>query len=340
MGEKPIKCLAVKSKGGQLEDWEYTPEPLKPGDVDVRVLFNGLCHSDLHVWRGDWGPCPYPMVPGHEVVGVVEQVGSSVNHLKKGDHVGVGWFRDACLECDACVKGDDNVCPNGVPTIMGGQKGGFAERIRANAALAQVIPPEIDPAEAAPLLCAGVTVWSPISRYATRPGMKVGVVGLGGLGHLALQFASAIGADVYAISGTASKEKEARGFGAKHFQKISDVPDKTLDVILNTTPGGIKSNDLVQKLTYNGQLVYLGGGTDKVDVLAFDLILAQRSISGSATGGRALFREMFRIAGLHNVRPLIEKIPLSKANEAVEKLTKGNVRYRIVLETGDYFKSK
>ncbi|DBA82260.1 hypothetical protein WJX79_003382 [Trebouxia sp. C0005] len=335
-----VQCFAAKDKKGKLERCEYEPLPLQAGDIEIKVTHNGLCHSDVHVMREEWGPCKYPMVPGHEIVGVVEQLGSSVTHLKKGDTVGFGWFKDCCQHCDACITGNDNICPEGAATIMGGGKntGGFAERFRGSGNLAVKIPDNMSPADAAPLLCAGITVWSPIRKYVTKPGMKVGVVGLGGLGHLAIQFlAKAVGAEVFAISHSPNKREEAMKLGATHFVGLEDIKDNTLDVVLNTTPGGMDAKKLLSKVGYNGALVYLGGGTDTIKIVAFDLIPAQKQVVGSCVGGRALMREMFQLASLHDIKPIVDKMPLDKCNEAVDRLMGGEARYRIVLETGDAF---
>ncbi|KAL3152712.1 hypothetical protein ABBQ38_012303 [Trebouxia sp. C0009 RCD-2024] len=338
--EIKVPCFAFKDKSAQLERWEFEPAPLRAGDIEIRVTHNGLCHSDVHVGKSEWGPVKYPMVPGHEIVGVVEQLGSTVTHLNKGDIVGFGWNKDCCQHCDACITGNDNVCPEAAATIVGGGEnhGGFAEKFRGSANLAFKIPEAIEPAEAAPLLCAGITVWSAIKRYVTRPGMKVGVVGLGGLGHLAIHFlAKAVGAEVYAISHSPSKEEEAKNLGAAHFVGVEDIEDNSLDVVMNTTTGGMDAKQLLKKVGFNGTLVYVGGGLDTIKIMAMDLILAQKQVVGSCVGGRAQMREMFHLAALHNIKPILDTMPLEQCKQAVDKLMAGKARYRIVLETGDAF---
>jgi uncharacterized zinc-type alcohol dehydrogenase-like protein len=334
--ETTIQCYAVKQKGGKLERWEYTPEPLKDNDIVIQTICNGLCHSDFHVFNEDWGPAKFPVVPGHEIIGKVTKKGSGVKHLNEGDIVGFGWNKAACMHCDQCITGNDNVCPKAQATMVRSH-GGFAERFRGSADLAAPIPKDVRPQEAAPLLCAGITVYSPVIKY-VKPGSKVAVLGLGGLGHLALQFASAVGAEVIAISRSQDKEQEARGFGATDFKSLDDIEKGSLDVILNTTPGGVKAGKLLKLLGPRGVLVYLGGGTDTFDdVIGSNLVYGEKTITGSAVGGRKAMRDMFRFAALHNIKPKVEIMPLGKVNEAVDHLMAGKARYRIVLETGDEF---
>ncbi|KAK9823943.1 hypothetical protein WJX72_006555 [[Myrmecia] bisecta] len=269
---------------------------------------------------GEWLP---------QVVGKVTRVGSAVRHIKEGDTVGYGWYVDCCSHCKNCIRGDDNMCLKGAQSAIVGCHGGFSDYLIAPGTLAVSIPETIDPMHAGPLLCAGVTVWSPISQH-VECGMKVVVVGVGGLGHLALQFAAAKGAEVYALSGNSSKEKEARGFGAKHFMSIPGFAKKSpssLDVIIDSAPEGQDYEALLSMLAPGGKLVLLAGPLNKLDIRIAGLITPQKSVHGSCVGGMRHMKEMLEVAALHGIK----QIPLSRSNEAMQKLEDGKARYRIVL---------
>ncbi|KAK9812723.1 hypothetical protein WJX72_002636 [[Myrmecia] bisecta] len=327
-----FRAWAFHEKGAQLEPFEYDAQ-LGPNDLELKILANGLCHSDLSMRDNKWGITTYPLVPGHEVVGKVTGVGSAVKRIKEGDVVGYGWNTDCCGHCNKCTKGDDNLCVEGAQATIVGNHGGFGDYMIAPSTLAIKIPESMSPADAAPLLCAGVTVWSPISEH-VQCGMKVGIVGLGGLGHLALQFAAAKGAEVYAISNNKGKEKEARGFGAKHFVSPDDLSKDlagSLDVLISSAPEGQDYNALVGAVAPGGKFILLSGHLDKLDIPIASLIMGQKSVHGSLVGGMRMMQEMLQVAAMHNIKPLVEKMPMSKCNEALQRLIDGKARYRIVL---------
>ena len=216
-----IHAYAVKTAGGTLEPFDYNPGPLKDEEVEINVETCGICHSDLSMIQNHWGITQFPLVAGHEVVGVIGAVGSHVSAVKTGQRVGLGWYAGSCMHCESCMSGDHNLCLSAQPTIIG-HYGGFADKVRAHQSWVTPLPEGIDPDKAGPLFCGGITVFDPLVQFGISPTDRVGVIGIGGLGHLALQFLHAWGCDVTAFSTSAEKEAEARGFGAKHFVNISD----------------------------------------------------------------------------------------------------------------------
>ena len=231
-------------------------------DIEIQVTHNGLCHTDLHMRDNDWGISQFPLVPGHEVVGTVTEIGTQVTTLKVGDRVGFGWIRDSCRVCSHCLQGQENICRQGYTGLIVGHHGGFADRLRAPADFAYKIPESLDSAHAAPLLCAGITVYTPLRTYLNHPAMRVGVIGIGGLGHLAIQFARAMGAEVTAFSTSADKEQETRAFGAHHFRQLNEKNCEHMtgyyDLILNTSPAGIDWQSALGLLGNNGVLCVVG----------------------------------------------------------------------------------
>eukprot|EP00270_Netrium_digitus_P005761 TRINITY_DN1771_c0_g1_i2.p1 TRINITY_DN1771_c0_g1~~TRINITY_DN1771_c0_g1_i2.p1 ORF type:complete len:270 (-),score=53.26 TRINITY_DN1771_c0_g1_i2:251-1060(-) len=240
-------ALAVDAPHTAFKKYKYTPDPLGYQDVEVKVTHCAVCHSDIHMQNNDWNCTHYPLVAGHEVVGIVEKVGEHVTHLQRGDRVTMFWIRDSCRQCKPCIRGEENVCVKGYTgLILGTNKGGFQDRMRVPADFAIKLPDGVDPVDAAPLLCAGLTVYQPLRMYLNTPGMKVGIIGIGGLGHLALQFASAMGGTVTAFSTSVGKEAEARKFGAHKFVVYNPgaapgagygVPaEYKVDLLLNCAP--------------------------------------------------------------------------------------------------------
>ena len=245
----PIDCWAAMAAKESLRPFQYEPKELAACEVEMNITHCGICHSDVHLIDNDWGISPYPLVPGHEIIGSVSALGTNVTTLKIGQRVGVGWQRGACLECDYCGRGEENLCLRAVPTCVGGY-GGFATRIRVDRHFVFPIPDALDSATAAPLLCGGVTVFTPLRVFGVTPVMRVGVIGIGGLGHLALQFARAFGCEVTAFSSTPTKEPEARQFGAQHFVASSDAQAmakaaNSLDFLFATTSVGMDWNALL-----------------------------------------------------------------------------------------------
>ena len=329
-----IHAYAAKQKQAALTPFSYEPLPLGPHDVEVRITHCGICHSDVHLVDGDWGMGRYPMVPGHEIVGTVAAAGPEVAHLNQGDRVGIGWQRGSCLACEECLSGYENLCARNEATCVD-HFGGFADAIRIDGRFAFEIPESMASATTAPLLCGGATVYSPLRRWA-RSSMRVGVIGIGGLGHLALQFARAMGCEVTAISTSPDKEAEARAFGAHRFLATREKGGLrsaagSLDLILSTVFVAQDWLALVAALRPNGVLCVVGGPPEPISVPAFALISGQKAIAGSVIGGRRAIREMLEFAARHGVAAKIEERPLADAAEALARVRAGKARYRVVL---------
>jgi Zn-dependent alcohol dehydrogenases len=332
------KCrgFAAHKPGGSLEPIEFDLAPLQEDEIELEVSHCGICHSDIHLIDNDWGVSQYPIIPGHEAIGKVIAKGSEVHGLKLGDRVGVGWECRCCSHCEFCETGRENLCAHQLATCVG-HSGGFAERLRVQARLAFLIPDAIRSQDAGPLMCGGITVFSPLVRYKVAPLSRVAVLGVGGLGHLAIQYAAAFGCEVTAISSSPDKESEAKKLGAHHFLALSDASiwkrcASQFDLILSTTSADCPWMKLIQLLRPEGTLCLLGAKAAQVDVPVASLIQGSKSISGSNIGGVHLMREMLRFSALHDIRPLIEVFSMRDANVAIEKLRKNAVRYRAVLE--------
>ena len=320
----------------ELQLWQYKPAPLKESEIEVRVTHNGLCHTDIHMRDNDWGVSEFPLVPGHEVVGIVTEIGKDVTNLKKGDRVGLGWIRNSCRVCYHCLQGEENVCKQGFTGLIVGNHGGFADKVRSTADFAYKIPDALDSASAAPLLCAGITVYTPLRTYIKYPGMKVGIVGIGGLGHLAIKFARAMGAEVTVLSSSADKATEAKEFGAHHFYQWESEKAKqdltgSLDLFLSTSSAELDWDLAFSLLGNNGVLCFLGIPVSSINIPLIPLIFGQKSIVGSVVGGRRFMQEMLDFAAINQIKPMIETMPLSQVNEAMDRVLAGKARYRIVL---------
>lgn len=332
-----IKAQAALAKGAALEDFSYQPEELGPNDIEIEISHCGLCHSDIHLIDDSWSRSKYPQVPGHEIVGTVGAMGSAVKHLELGQRVGVGWQRSACLECDLCLGGEENLCPRQQATCMG-HHGGLADRIRIDGRFAFALPPDLDSAAAAPLLCGGVTVYAPMRRYGIGATSSVAVIGIGGLGHMAIRMLRALGAEVTAFSTSPDKKPEALAMGAHDFASSTDAREirkhfGRFDLILSTVAARLDWTTYLQTLRANGTLCLLG--IPPRMIMQFPpslLITGQRSITGSDIGGRAVIREMLRFVTRHGVVPQIQRMPMVEANAALTRLRQNQVRYRLVLE--------
>ncbi len=333
-----FQAFAALKEKDRFVPWGYEPQPLEQGDIEVRVTHNGLCHTDLHMRDNDWGISSYPLVAGHEVVGEVAAVGEKVNGFVVGDRVGIGWIRDSCGTCDHCLQGQENICRVGYTGLIVGNHGGFADRLRVPAEFAFRIPDGLDSVSAAPLLCAGITVYSPLRTHVTRPGMRVGVMGIGGLGHLALQFARAMGAEVVAISTSPSKAEEAKSFGAHSFcqwgnaEALADFAG-TMDLVLCTVSADTDWDAAFSLLANNGKLVLVGIPVSSMNIPFIPLVFGQKAIVGSIVGGRHFMQEMLEFAAIHGIKPQTETMPLEQLNEAMDRVAANKARYRIVLVT-------
>jgi alcohol/geraniol dehydrogenase (NADP+) len=303
--------------------------------VEIGITHCGICHSDLHLISNDWGMSQYPFIPGHEIIGSVTAVGSQVQSLKTGQRVGLGWQSNSCGVCEWCTRGLENLCASSEATCVH-RHGGYASRVRANARFVVKIPDALLSEQAAPLLCGGITVYNPMRDNGVNPTSRVGVVGIGGLGHLAIQFARVFGAEVTAFSTSAAKEEEARALGAHHFvntreSKAMKEVAGTHDFILTTANADQDWGVYIQSLRPTGTLCFVGVPPSPVSVQAFPLIAGIRSITGSPIGSPHRIREMLDVAARHNVKATTESFPMAKANEAIEKVKKNKVRYRAVL---------
>jgi uncharacterized zinc-type alcohol dehydrogenase-like protein len=327
-------AYAAHARRGALVPFVYEPSPLGPHDVEIRVSHCGICHSDVHLVDGDWGMGSYPMVPGHEIVGTVAALGPEVRHLQAGQRVGVGWQRGACLACELCGAGEENLCPRNEATCVD-HYGGFADRIRVDGRFAFPVPEALASESAAPLLCGGATVYSPLRRWA-RPSTKVGVVGIGGLGHLAVQFARAMGCEVTAISSSPDKEPEARSFGAHRFlatpePKALRAAAGTLDLVLSTVFVPQDWMGLLGALRPNGVLCFVGAPAEPLRLPVGAILDGQKTLTASAIGSRPGIREMLAFAARHGIAAKTQVRPLAEADAALGETRKGRARYRIVL---------
>ena len=330
-----IQGLAAHAAGAELLPFRYDPGKLGVHDVEIAITHCGVCHSDLHLIANDWGISQYPFIPGHEIVGKVSALGSEVKFLGLDQRVGLGWQSNSCGHCEWCMSGQENLCPDAETTCVH-RNGGYADRVRANARFVIPIPDALDSEQTAPLLCAGITVYNPLRLNGINPSSRVGVVGIGGLGHLAIQFARVFGAQVTAFSTSPAKEEEARALGAHQF--INSLETKAMkdaagsqDFILTTVNADQDWGAYLQALRPNGTLWFVGVPPKPVSVNAFPLISGQRTIGGSPVGSPSLLREMLDVAARHGVKATTELFPMAKANEAIEKVKKSKVRYRAVL---------
>ena len=336
MAETKFKAYAALKSGEKLQKWEYIPAPLGVNELEIEITHNGLCHTDIHMRDNDWNVSSFPLVAGHEVVGKVTEIGSEVTGLKKGDRIGFGWIRNSCRVCDACLRGEENVCRQGYTGLIVGNHGGFANKLRALADFAYKIPDGLDSASAAPLLCAGITVYTPLRTYINYPGQKVGVIGIGGLGHLAIKFARAMGAEVTAFSTSPDKENEAKEFGSHHFCNWKSEAEikahaGTLDLLLSTVSAEIDWDKAFSLLANNGVFCLLGIPVSILNIPLIPLIFGQKAVVGSVVGGRRFMKEMLEFAAIHQIKPMIETMPISQINEAMDKVAANKARYRIVL---------
>jgi uncharacterized zinc-type alcohol dehydrogenase-like protein len=330
-----IRGLAAHAAGAQLLSYKYAVEELGPHDVEVKISHCGVCYSDLHLINNDWGVSKYPFIPGHEIVGTVTGVGAAVSDRKLGQRVGIGWQADSCGICEWCRQGEEHLCAKSQPTCIG-RNGGYADAIRVNAKFAIPVPEGMESENVAPLLCGGITVYSPLRNWGARPSSRVGVVGIGGLGHLALQFARAFGCEVTAFSTSKDKEVEALELGAHHFINTREngglkKAAGTFDLILSTVSGDEEFQNFVNALRPKGTLVILGASPSPVQVATSSLISGQRAVAGSPSGSPHDLAEMLDVAARHGVKAITEKFAMKDANKAVEKVKKGQVRYRAVL---------
>jgi uncharacterized zinc-type alcohol dehydrogenase-like protein len=330
-----IHGLAVHASGAHLLPYKYDAGDLAEDDVEVRITHCGVCHSDVHLIDNDWGISKYPFIPGHEIVGTVTQVGAAVKAIAVGERVGIGWQADSCGICEWCRQGQEHLCAQSQPTCVG-RNGGYADSIRVNWRFAIKVPEALDSENVAPLLCGGITVYNPLRNHGIRPSSRVGVIGIGGLGHMALQFARAFGAEVTAFSTSKDKEEEARSMGAHHFVNTRETVALkkvagSFDFLLSTVSADQDFQGFVNALRPKGTMCVVGAAPTPMSIQAFSLILGQKAVSGSPTGSPQDLAEMLDVAARHNIKAITERFPMAEANEAVARVKKNKVRYRAVL---------
>ena len=339
------KAYAAQSATTPLTPFQFDRRETGAHDVKIEILYCGVCHSDIHQVRNEWGGSMYPMVPGHEIVGRITEVGSHVTKFKVGQLAGVGCFVDSCRVCDNCKEGLEQYCETGlVGTYNSKEKitnlptyGGYSTQIVVDENYTLSISPKLPLAGVAPLLCAGITTYSPLKHEGVRKGHRVGVLGLGGLGHMAVKFAASFGAEVTMLSGSKSKEADAKKLGAHHFALTSDEAtmkslNNHFDFILNTVSAQHEYSTYLNLLRTNGTMIVVGVPPTPSSVPAFNLIAKRRSIIGSLIGGIKETQEMLDYCAEHQIVSDVEVIAVQDINEAYERMIKGDVRYRFVID--------
>jgi alcohol/geraniol dehydrogenase (NADP+) len=331
-----IRAYGAKRKGERLIPIEYDPGQLRPESVEIKVSHCGVCHSDLSMLENEWQQTTFPFVPGHEAVGRVVAAGEQVKRVKPGDLVGVGWMAGSCMHCHQCLAGDYNLCAAGEQTIVA-RHGAFAERVRCQWTWAIPLPSGVDPAKAGPLFCGGITVFTPIVEFNVKPTDRVGVVGIGGLGHMAIKFLNKWGCEVWAFTSSESKREEAMSLGAHHVVNSRGNGEierlaGALDFLLVAVNVPLDWKALINTLAPKGRLHFVGAILEPVPIEVFSLLTGQRSISGSPVGNPTNIAAMLDFCARHKIEPITELFPMSQVNDAMDHLRAGKARYRIVLE--------
>ncbi|MEJ1970585.1 MAG: NAD(P)-dependent alcohol dehydrogenase [Rhizomicrobium sp.] len=342
-----VRGYAAHDPHSPLVPFNFKRREPGPHDVQIEILYAGICHSDLHQARDDWGGSLYPMVPGHEIVGRVAAVGEHVEKLKVGDYAGVGCMVDSCRHCSACNDDLEQYCEEGGPTVTYNGKergseqltfGGYSEQIVVEERFVVKVPANMDLKAVAPLLCAGITTWSPLRHWKVGPGQKVGVIGLGGLGHMGVKFAKALGAHVVMITTSPEKGKDAKRLGADEVLVSRDAAameahKASFDFLLNTVPVGHDLNPYAELLKRDRTMVLVGALTELEPALkGMNLMLGRKTIAGSAIGGMKETQEMIDFCAGHGIVSDIEIVPIQAVNEAYERLLKNDVKYRFVID--------
>lgn len=332
---QPISGFAAKSPKSPLVSFSYDPGPSGGFECEISITHCGLCRSDVHLIDNDWGISRYPFIPGHEIIGTVNAVGLSVENVKKGDRVGVGWQCGACFECEFCREGNEQFCSSYKPTCVD-RNGGFADRIIVDARFAFPIPESLKSEHAAPLFCGGLTVFSPLDHFRIGPSSRMGIIGLGGLGHMAVLFGSKMGATVTVFSTSGKKRKDAEKFGASRFvdlfgEGIRESDEETLDFVLSTAPMDLDWMKIISLLRPDGTLCFVGVPRKPLSIPVFSLIDSRKRICGSPIGSRWDTIRMLQFAAKNGVRPQVDLFPLQEINSAIERLRRNEIRYRAVL---------
>lgn len=336
---------AAHSAESALVPYHFSRRDLRANDVSIEILYSGVCHSDLHTVNGDWGPQPYPLVPGHEIVGVVLAVGNDVTRYKAGDRVAVGCMVDSCKQCDQCHHGEEQYCRHGMTATYGAAdridgtttQGGYSKHIVVREEFVLRLPENMDISKAAPILCAGITTYSPLRTWNVTKGSRVGVIGLGGLGHMAVKLAHAMGAEVTVISRSTAKEKEAIALGAKSILASSDLSamkaaTSSFDLIIDTAPVKHDVSAYAPLLDIDGTLVVVGQVGPLNELMSIPLVMGRRRIAGSLIGGIAQTQEVLDFCAEHNIYPECEMIQMDQINDAFRRLEKGDLAHRFVID--------
>jgi alcohol/geraniol dehydrogenase (NADP+) len=331
-----VRAWASPGPRQLLTPWQYDPGPLAAEEVEVEVEHCGLCYSDVSVLTNEWRSTRYPCVAGHEVIGRVVALGPQAKGLALGQRVGIGWTASSCMHCRPCLSGEQIRCLGKAATIVG-RHGGFAERLRAHWAWTLPLPAGLEPATAGPLLCGGITVFVPLLSYGISPTARVGVVGIGGLGHMALKFAAAWGCEVTAFTSSEDKAAEARALGAHHVVSSRDAKairslGRRFDLLLVTANVPLDWGALMSTVADGGRMHFVGVVMEPIPLMSFDLIGGQRAVSGSPSGSPVEIATMLEFAARHGIVPQVERFPMSRVNEALAHLEAGKARYRVVLD--------
>lgn len=343
-----VNAYAAPSATGDLVPTTIERRDVGAHDVLIEIKYAGICHSDIHTVRGDWGPQTYPLAPGHEIAGIVTEVGSAVTKHAVGDRVGVGCMVNSCGECANCQAGEEQYCLKGMTGTYGAvdrdgtiTQGGYSTHVVVTEDFVVRIPEGIELDAAAPLLCAGITTFSPLRHWGAGPGKNVAVIGLGGLGHMAVKLAHAMGAEVTVLSQSLKKQEDGLRLGADHYYATSDKETFTdlagsFDLIINTVSAAIDINAYLRLLTLDGALVNVGAPAEPLPVQVFSLIGGRRSFAGSAIGGIRETQEMLDFCAEHGIGAEIEVIPAEKINNAYERVLASDVRYRFVIDAATF----
>lgn len=329
-------AYAAMEAKAPLMPYQYEIAELEKDEVLIKVAYCGICHSDVHMIDNDWRRSSYPLVPGHEAVGHVEAIGTGVSTLKVGDAVGLGWFSGSCMHCDQCMDGRHNLCPTSEETVVS-RHGGFADRVKCHQEWAIKLPEGIDMEKAGPLFCGGITVFRPIVMNNVSPMDKVGVIGIGGLGHLAIKFLVHWGCEVTAFTSQLNKADDLKAMGVHHVLDSRDTEgmksiNGSLDFLLNTANASLNWMAFAQTLAPRGKFHFVGAPPDPIELPAFALVGGEKSLSGSPLGSPYLVRKMLSFCERHDIYPDVEVFEMENANKAIDHLKQGKARYRVVLK--------
>lgn len=337
MNDNTIHAYAAMSSGEALVPYQFDAGELQAHQVEVKVEYCGLCHSDLSIINNDWKSSVYPAIAGHEIIGTITQLGSEAKGLKVGQRVGIGWTAESCQHCDPCIDGRQVQCTGGKTATIVGHAGGFADKVRAGWQWIIPLPDDLDAESAGPLLCGGITVFDPILQHQIQAIHHVGVIGIGGLGHIAIKLLKAWGCEITAFTASPDKTEELKAMGADHVVNSRDdaalkAQRAKFDLLLCTVNVSMNWQNYLNTLAPNGSLHMLGLPLEPMPIAAGSLISGAKSVTGSSTGSPAALRQLLKFAARKNIAPQVEVYPMSKINDAIERLHSGQARYRIVLK--------